>query len=94
MSVEEPERFMRIGWAGALLGVAGGSSASLQLSQRPRAKPCASTQHSACAPSVTLQRGIGYHVEYDTPTSGRASGHQSRITSNDPNAEIILLIVP
>jgi hypothetical protein len=38
--------------------------------------------------------GRRYHVEYDTPTSGRASGHQSRITSNDPNAEILLLIVP
>jgi hypothetical protein len=38
--------------------------------------------------------GRRYHVEYDSPTSGRASGHQSRITSNDPNAEIILLIVP
>jgi hypothetical protein len=38
--------------------------------------------------------GRRYHVEYDTPTSGRGSGHQSRITSNDPNAEIILLIVP
>ncbi len=38
--------------------------------------------------------GRRYHVEYDTPTSGRGSGHQSRITSNDPNVEIILLIVP
>jgi hypothetical protein len=38
--------------------------------------------------------GRRYHVEYDTPASGRGSGHQSRITSNDPNAEIILLIVP
>jgi hypothetical protein len=35
-----------------------------------------------------------FHVEYDTPTSGRGPGHQSRTTSNDPNAEIILLIVP
>lgn len=35
-----------------------------------------------------------YHVEYDTPTSGRGSSHQSRTTSNDPDAEIILLIVP
>lgn len=26
--------------------------------------------------------------------SGRGAGHQSRLTSNDPNAEIILLIVP
>ncbi|MFY0577065.1 hypothetical protein ACN28S_24575 [Cystobacter fuscus] len=38
--------------------------------------------------------GRRYHVEYDTPASGRGSGHQSRTTSNDPNAEIILLIVP
>lgn len=35
-----------------------------------------------------------YHVEYDTPTSLRGPDHQSRITSNDPNAETILLIVP
>jgi hypothetical protein len=33
-------------------------------------------------------------VEYDTPTSGRGPSHQSRITSNDTNAETILLIVP
>ncbi|AKJ08024.1 hypothetical protein [Archangium gephyra] len=39
-------------------------------------------------------KGRRYHVEYDTPTSGRGPGHQSRITSNDPNAETILLIVP
>lgn len=39
-------------------------------------------------------KGRRYHVEYDTPASGRGSGHQSRTTSNDPNAEIILLIVP
>jgi hypothetical protein len=38
--------------------------------------------------------GRRYHVEYDTPGSGRSSGHQSRITSNDPDAEVILLIVP
>jgi hypothetical protein len=38
--------------------------------------------------------GRRYHVEYDTPTSGRGSSHQLRTTSNDPNAEIILLIVP
>jgi hypothetical protein len=37
--------------------------------------------------------GRRYHVEYDTPTSGRGPGHQSRITSNDPDADIILLIV-
>jgi hypothetical protein len=39
-------------------------------------------------------QGRRYHVEYDTPTSGRGSGHQRRIVSNDPDAEIILLIVP
>ncbi len=39
-------------------------------------------------------KGRRYHVEYDTPTSGRGPGHQSRTTSNDPNAEIILMIVP
>jgi hypothetical protein len=39
-------------------------------------------------------KGRRYHVEYDTPTSGRGPGHQSRITSNDPGAETILLIVP
>ena len=38
--------------------------------------------------------GRRYHVEYDTPASGRGPGHQSRIISNDPDAEIILLIVP
>lgn len=38
--------------------------------------------------------GRRYHVEYDTPASGRGPGHQSRLTSNDTNAEIILLIVP
>jgi hypothetical protein len=35
-----------------------------------------------------------FQVEYDTPTSGRGSSHQSRTTSNDPDAETILLIVP
>ncbi|KFE64464.1 hypothetical protein [Hyalangium minutum] len=35
-----------------------------------------------------------YSVEYDSPASGRGSSHQSRLTSNDPDAEIILLIVP
>ncbi|HEX8697377.1 MAG TPA: hypothetical protein VF815_00940, partial [Myxococcaceae bacterium] len=39
-------------------------------------------------------KGRRYHVEYDTHTSGRGPAHQSRTTSNDPNAEIILLIVP
>jgi hypothetical protein len=39
-------------------------------------------------------RGRRYHVEYDSPTSNRGPGHQSRITSNDPEAEVILLTVP
>jgi hypothetical protein len=38
--------------------------------------------------------GRRYHVEYDTPASGRGSSHQSRSTSNDPAVEVILLIVP
>jgi len=38
--------------------------------------------------------GRRYHVEYDSPTSGRGPSHQSRLTSNDPDAETILLIVP
>ncbi|WP_375769551.1 hypothetical protein NR798_01305 [Archangium gephyra] len=38
--------------------------------------------------------GRRYHVEYDTPMSGRGPGHQSRIMSNDSDAETILLIVP
>ncbi|HSP78030.1 MAG TPA: hypothetical protein VLQ93_05850 [Myxococcaceae bacterium] len=39
-------------------------------------------------------RGRRYHVEYDTPVSGRGAPHQLRTTSNDPNSETILLIVP
>lgn len=39
-------------------------------------------------------RGRRYHVEYDTQTSGRGPTHQARTTSNDPYAEIILLLVP
>jgi hypothetical protein len=38
--------------------------------------------------------GRRYHVEYDTPASGRGPNHQSRLTSNDPDAEIILIIIP
>jgi hypothetical protein len=38
--------------------------------------------------------GRRYHVEYDTPASGRGPSHQSRLISNDPDAEIILLIIP
>jgi hypothetical protein len=39
-------------------------------------------------------KGRRYHVEYDAPTSGRGPSHQSRLSSNDPDAEIILLIIP
>jgi hypothetical protein len=39
-------------------------------------------------------KGRRYHVEYDSPASGRGPGHQSRITSNDPDSEVLLLIVP
>ncbi|WP_224368739.1 hypothetical protein [Hyalangium versicolor] len=35
-----------------------------------------------------------YHVEYDSPTSGRGPGHQSRLTANDPEAKVILIIIP
>jgi hypothetical protein len=39
-------------------------------------------------------KGHRYHVEYETPISGRGQGHQQRSTSNDPGAEIIILVVP
>jgi hypothetical protein len=38
--------------------------------------------------------GRRYHVEYDSPASGRGPGHQSRLTANDTNADIILIIIP
>jgi len=38
--------------------------------------------------------GRRYSVEYDSPTSGRGPGHQSRLTANDPAAEVILIIIP
>jgi hypothetical protein len=38
--------------------------------------------------------GRRYHVEYDSPASGRGPGHQSRITANDPDAEVILIVIP
>jgi hypothetical protein len=38
--------------------------------------------------------GRRYQVEYDSPASGRGPGHQSRITANDPDAEVILIIIP
>lgn len=39
-------------------------------------------------------QGRRYSVEYDSPTSGRGPGHQSRLTANDPEAEVILIIIP
>jgi hypothetical protein len=39
-------------------------------------------------------KGRRYHVEYDTPASGRGPSHQSRLTSNDLDAEIILILIP
>lgn len=39
-------------------------------------------------------QGRRYLVEYDTPASDRGPVHQARLTSNDPDAEIILLIIP
>ncbi len=38
--------------------------------------------------------GRRYHVEYDSPASGRGPGHQSRLIANDPEADIILIIIP
>ncbi|KFE68737.1 hypothetical protein [Hyalangium minutum] len=39
-------------------------------------------------------KGQRYHVEYDSPTSGRGPRHQSRLTANDPEAIIIRIIMP
>ncbi len=39
-------------------------------------------------------KGRRYHVEYEAPTSARGPGHQRRITANDSNAEVIILIIP
>ncbi|HVG57511.1 MAG TPA: hypothetical protein VNA24_03095, partial [Hyalangium sp.] len=39
-------------------------------------------------------QGQRYHVEYDSPTSSRGPAHQSRLTSNDPEAIIIRIIIP
>jgi hypothetical protein len=39
-------------------------------------------------------QGQRYHVEYDSPSSGRGPAHQSRLTNNDPNAIIIRIIIP
>jgi hypothetical protein len=35
-----------------------------------------------------------YSVEYDSRASGRGPGHQSRLSANDPDAEVILIIIP
>ncbi len=37
--------------------------------------------------------GRRYHVEYDSPASGRGPRHQSRLTANDPEAGVILIII-
>ncbi|HLL05611.1 MAG TPA: hypothetical protein VK539_33890 [Myxococcaceae bacterium] len=39
-------------------------------------------------------KGRRYDVEYDSPASGRGPGHQSRLTANDPDADVILIIIP
>ncbi len=39
-------------------------------------------------------KGRRYHVEYDSPTSGRGPGHQPRLSANDPEATIIRIIIP
>jgi hypothetical protein len=39
-------------------------------------------------------KGRRYYVEYDSPASSRGPGHQSRLTSNDPDADVILIIIP
>jgi hypothetical protein len=38
--------------------------------------------------------GRRYSVEYDSPASGRGPGHQSRLTNNDPDTDVILIIIP
>ncbi len=38
--------------------------------------------------------GQRYYIEYDTPASGRGLAHAARLLANDPNAIIILKIVP
>jgi hypothetical protein len=59
----------------------------LKLSNRPRV--------GTNRPDLQFDyNGRRFQVEYDRPTSIRGPGHQSRITSNDPDAEVILLIVP
>ncbi|HYH97677.1 hypothetical protein [Hyalangium sp.] len=39
-------------------------------------------------------KGRRYYVEYDSPASGRGPGHQSRLTANDLEGEVILIIIP
>jgi hypothetical protein len=38
--------------------------------------------------------GRRYDVEYDSASSGRGPAHQKRLTDNDPQAEVILIIIP
>ena len=35
-----------------------------------------------------------YSVEYDSPASGRGPGHQARLTANNPEGDVILIIIP
>jgi hypothetical protein len=39
-------------------------------------------------------QGQRYHAEYDSPASGRGPGHRERLIANDPEAEVILIIIP
>ncbi|HLK99917.1 MAG TPA: hypothetical protein VK539_04995 [Myxococcaceae bacterium] len=38
--------------------------------------------------------GRRYSVEYDSPASGRGPAHRSRLTANDPEGDVILIIIP
>jgi len=38
--------------------------------------------------------GQRYHIEYDTPSSGRGQGHADRILANDPGAIVFLVTMP
>jgi hypothetical protein len=35
-----------------------------------------------------------YSVEYDAPSSDRGPRHQARLSANDPEGEVILIIIP
>lgn len=42
----------------------------------------------------TGKNGVRQYVEYDTPSSTRGPGHETRIRGNDPNGQVTLKIVP